>query len=167
MTHFNQRPGTKSATHRIWRPIPDIITFNTVIRSLILENPLGCTSYRSVRRHYQPVMKVRERYTAKFVYEDTEGKRIGTGQDTYNSVEGYQYGIAAVISNMANAAAHKGMARHVPESDLYSVILKCHDDGGELYFLSISRDRVTVASYQDDEIRHKVERWTDGVPALA
>ena len=100
-------------------------------------------------------------YTAKFVYEDPDGKRIGTGQEMYNSVEGYQYGIAAVITNMANIAAHRGKVRHIPDADLFSVILKCHDPDGELYFLSIARDRVTVSSYTDDEIRRRVERWTD------
>ena len=105
-------------------------------------------------------------YTAKFVYEDPDGKRIGTGQDMYNSVEGYNYGIAAVISNMANIAAHRGKVRHIPDHDLFSVILKCHDPDGEFYFLSIARNRVTVSSYTDDKIRRKVERWVDTVPAL-
>jgi hypothetical protein len=68
---------------------------------------------------------------------------------------------------MANITAHCGKVRHIPSSDLFSVILKCHDQNGELYFLSLSRDRVTVASYTDDEIRGRVEQWTDGVPALA
>jgi len=167
MTHFNIRPGTKSATHRMKNPIADIAAFDAIIQALILKNPLGCTSYRSVRRHYKPLEKVREMYTAKFVYEDEAGTRIGAGQEMYNSVDGYEYGIAAVISNMANVAAHKGKVRHIPASDLFSVILKCHDADGELYFLSIARDRVTVSSYTDDEIRHRVGRWVDTVPELA
>jgi hypothetical protein len=106
-------------------------------------------------------------YTAKFAYENKDGKRIGTGQEMYDSVKGYEYGIAAVISNMANIAAHRGTVRYIPDSDLFSVIIKCHDAGGELYFLSIARDRVTVSSYTDDEIRRRVERWSDRVPELA
>jgi hypothetical protein len=167
MAHFNQKPGTKSAFHILNKPLPDITAFDAIVRSLIMENPLGCTSYRTRRRHHQPVEKVREMYTAKFVYEDPDGKRTGAGQEMYNAVEGYQYGISAVITNMANITAHRGKVRHIPDADLFSVILKCHDPGGELYFLSIARDRVTVASYTDDTIRRKVERWTDGVPALA
>lgn len=89
------------------------------------------------------------------------------GQETYSSVEGYQYGIAAVLSNMANVAAHRGKVRHNPGSNLFSVILKCHDPDGELYFLILSRDKVTVASYTDDAIRKRVGQWTDGGPALA
>ena len=75
--------------------------------------------------------------------------------------------IAAVITNMANITAHRGNVRHIPDADLFSAVLKCHDPEGELYFLSIARDRVTVSSYTNDEIRRRVERWSDGVPALA
>jgi hypothetical protein len=167
MAHFNQRPGTKSAAHYLKKPLSDATAFDAIVRSLIMNNPLACTSYRTRRKNHQPVEKVREMYTAKFVYEDPDGKRIGTGQEMYNSVEGYQYGIAAVISNMANIAAHRGKVRHIPENDLFSVILKCHDLDGELYFLIIARDRVTVSSYMDDRIRRRVERWTDSMPALA
>jgi hypothetical protein len=136
------------------------------VRSLVLNNPIGCTSYRTRRKVHQPVERVRERYTAKFVYEDQDGKLTGNGQETYNSFEGYQYGISAVITNMANIAAHRGKVRYTPGADLFSVILKCHDSEGELYFLSIARDRVTVSSYMNDAIRKKVEQWSDGVPAL-
>ena len=111
--------------------------------------------------------KVRERYTAKFVYLDPAEKKIGTGQDTFNTVEGYEYGIAAVLSNMANVAAHKGRVRHVPDLDLFSVIFRCHDPGGENYFVILARDRVTVASYENDAILQRVSRWTDTVPELA
>jgi hypothetical protein len=133
---------------------------------LVLKNPLGCTSYRSAKKHHPPVEKVREMYTAKFVYENAKGKRIGTGQDMHDSIDGYQYGIAAVISNMANIAAHGGKAKHVPGADLSSVTLKCHDPDGELFFLSIARDRVTLSSYSDEGIRARVEAWADGVPGV-
>lgn len=167
MAHFNQKPGTKSATHYLKKPLPDATVFDAVVQSLVMNNPLNCVSYMGGRKNHPPVEKVREMYTAKFVYENPDRKRIGTGQEMYNSLEGYQYGIAAVISNMANIAAHRGKVRHIPHADLFSVILKCHDPDGELYFLSIARNRLTVASYADDEILRRVARWTDSVPALA
>jgi hypothetical protein len=148
------------------KQFPDIMAFDAVIQSLILKNPLGCTSYRSAKRHHPPVEKVREMYTAKFVYHDAKGKRVGSGSEVYNSVEGYQYGIAAVISNMANIASHGGKIKHLPDADLFAVTLKCHDPNDELYFLSFSRDRVTLSSYSDEGIRKRVEKWADGVPAL-
>ena len=166
MAQFNQRAGTKSAIRRLENPFPDVMAFDTVIQSFVLKNPLGCTSYRSAKKHHPPVEKVREMYTAKFVYLNVSGKRIGNSLDMYNSIEGYQYGIAAVISNMANIAAHGGKVRHLPGSDLFSVTLKCHDPDGGIYFLSIARDRVTLSSYSDDDIRTRAGMWADGVPAL-
>jgi len=166
MTQFRQRVGTKSAVRRLKDPFPDVMAFNAVVRSLILKNTLDCTSYRSAKKHYPPIQKVREMYTAKFVYMDAKGKRIGSGSDVYNSIDGYQNGIAAVISNMANTAAHGGKVKHIPGTDLFSVTLKCHDPDGEIYFLSIARDRVTLSSYEDEGIRTRVESWADGVPAM-
>jgi len=166
MAYFKQKPGTKSAIRQLENPFPDVMAFDAVVRLLILKNPLGCTSYRSAKKHHPPVEKVREMYTAKFVYENARGKRIGNGLDMYNSIEGYQYGIAAVISNMANVAAHGGKVKHIPGADLFSVTLKCHDPDGGIYFLSIARDRVTLSSYSDEGIRTRVGMWADGVPAL-
>jgi len=68
---------------------------------------------------------------------------------------------------MANIASHRGKVKHIPAADLFSVTMKCHDLDGELYFLSIARDRITLSSYTDDAIRKRVEKWSDSVPALA
>jgi len=167
MKYFKPKPGTKSAVHTLKTPVSDIAVFDSIVRSLVLNNPLGCTSYMCAKRNHPPVEIVREMYTAKFVYLNPAGKQIGRGLDMYDSIEGYQTGIAAVISNMANTASHRGKVKHLPAADLFSVLLKCHDPDGELSFLSLARDRVTVSSYTDDEIRKRVERWTDTVPALA
>lgn len=167
MTHFRQKPGTKSAFRHLKEPFPDLTAFNAVVKSLIIKNPFVCTSYMRGKKNHRPVEKVREMYTAKFVYMDAKGKRIGYGSEVYNSVEGYENGIAAVISNMANIAAHSGKVRHLPDKDLFSVTLRCHDPNDELYFLSIARNRVTLSSYSDERIRKRVEEWADGVPGLA
>jgi hypothetical protein len=122
--------------------------------------------YVKARKNHPPVEIVREAYTAKFVYLGPDKKQVGAGLDRYDSIEGYENGIAAVISNMANTAAHRGRVKHIPAADLFSALLKCQDSGGEQYFLSIARDRITVSSYMDDRIRKQVEEWTDTVPAL-
>jgi hypothetical protein len=165
--YFKPKPGTKSAVHILKIPLSDITAFDSLVRSLVMNNPLGCTSYMCAKRNHPPVEVVREMYTAKFMYLDPDRKQVGIGLDRYNSVEGYQTGVAAVISNMANIASHRGKVKHLPGADLFSVLLKCHDPDGELYFLSLARDRVTLSSYTDDRIRKCVELWTDGVPALA
>jgi len=167
MRLFTPKPGTKSAVRILNTPFPDIGAFDAVIRTLILQNPLGCTSYMCAKRNHPPVEIVREMYTAKFVYLNPDKKQIGRGLDMYDSVEGYQSGIAAVVSNMANISAHRGKVRHIPDTDLFSVLLKCNDPNGEMYFISMARDRVTLSSYSDDAIRERVEAWADGVPELA
>lgn len=167
MTHFRLRPGSKSATRQLKYPFPDIGAFSSVVRMLIIKNPLGCTSYYAVKRNFPPVMPVRERYTAKFVYHDEKGKQVGTSSEVYDSLEGYETGSASMITNMANIAAHRGKVTHLKEADLFSVTLKCHDPSGELYFVSLARDRITVSSYTDNAIRKRVEKWSDSVPELA
>ena len=167
MPDFRVRPGTKSALRRLRNPIADIAAFDTIVQSLIRENPLGCTPWYSRRKNHPPVEKLREMFTAKFEYRHGTQKRIGTGIDMYDSVEGYETGIASVISNMANIASHRGKVRHRKDADLFSVMLRCHDSHGEIYYLNIARDRITLSSYSSDEIRKRVEQWADSVPALA
>ena len=166
MADFKQKTPAKSAVRLLANPLPDVKAFDFIIQSLILKNPLGCKSYMSAGINHPPVEKVREMYTAKFVYENANGKRVGTGSETYNTIDGYHAGIAAVISNMANIAAHGGKAKHMPGANLFSVTLKCNDTKSGLYFLSIARDRVTLSSYSDEGIRSRVETWVDGVAAL-
>jgi hypothetical protein len=167
MPDFRPRPGTGKSYRRLKNPIADITTFNAIIQALVFNNPLGCTSYYARRKNHPPVQKVREMYTAKFEYRNEKMKRIGTSIEMYDSVDGYETGIAAVISNMANIASHRGRVKHLPSADLFSVMLKCHDPHDELYFLNIARDRVILSSYCDDSIREQVEKWADSVPALS
>jgi hypothetical protein len=134
MTYFRQKPGTKSATYLLRYPFPDIGAFSAVVEALRMKNPLGCTSYYTKRRAFQPIMPVRERYTAKFVYLNGNGKQEGTSSEVYNSVGGYETGVASMISNLANIASHRGKIVHCKDADLFSVTLKCHDDGGGTLF---------------------------------
>jgi len=167
MPDFRTRPGTKSTSKKLDRPIADITAFNEIIQALIHTNPLGCTAYYARQKHHPPIGKLREMYTAKFEYRNAALKRIGTSIETYDSVEGYETGIASVISNMANIASHRGKVRHIGSADLFSVMLRCHDPNREVYYLNIGRNRITLSSYSDDNIRRKVVAWTEGVPALA
>ncbi|HXX54539.1 MAG TPA: hypothetical protein VEI81_00415 [Methanoregula sp.] len=148
-------------------PVADIQVFDRIVQSLIQRNPLGCTPYFARVHHHPPIEKLREMYTAKFEYRNERRKRVGSTIEVYDSVEGYDTGIAAVISNMANIASHRAKPRHLPKADLYSVMLQCHDREGELYFLNISRTRITLSSFMNDAIQKKVEAWTDSVPELA
>jgi len=167
MRQFTPKHGTLSATCVLKKPLAGIEAFTAVLHEIVQQNPLGCTPYRTVKKQHPPVRKVRERYTAKFVYMDPAGKQIGSSSEVYDSVEGYENGIHAVMANLANITAHRGKARHLRESDHFTVILQCHSEGGELFFLSLSRDRITVASYTSDAIRKSLEKWAERSPALS
>ena len=167
MVDFIENQAVKSAVRKLPNPIADIATFNTIVQSVITTNSFGSVSYMSAGINHQPVEKTREMYTAKFVYEDSAAKRVGAGSENYGTIAGFNAGLAAVLANTANITAHGGDVVRNPEGDTYAVTLKCHDPNGELYYVSLSRDRVTVSSYEDDAIRTVIETWADGVTALA
>jgi len=167
MVDFVENGTTKSAVRKLTDPIADADAFNTLVQSVITTNPFGCVSYMSSGANHPPVEKTREMYTARFVYEDVDAKRVGTGSESYNSLAGFNSGIAAVIANASNVAAHGGTVTRNYAADSYAVTLKCHDPNGEMFYVNFSRSQVTVTSYTDDAIRIRVETWADGVPALA
>ena len=167
MPDFRTRPGTRSSCQWLKTPFADIAAFDAIVQTLIHTNPLGCTPYYERRRHHPPLEKLREIYTAKFEYRNDRRKRIGTTIESYDTVEGYETGVAAVISNMANIASHRAKPRHLAGADLFSVMLRCHDPGNEIYYLNLARDRITVSSFIDAAILDRVEAWVDSVPSLA
>jgi predicted RNA methylase len=166
MADFTPNTNVKSAVRKLAAPIADIEVFNSVVQSVILNNPFGCVSYMSAGVNHPPVEKTKETYTAKFVFEDENVKRVGSSSESYDTKAGFAAGISAVIANTANNAAHGGTPYHDPEGDTFSATVKCHDPTGEMYFLNISRRQVSLSSYEDDSIRARVETWADSVPAL-
>jgi len=167
MADFTQKTNVKSAVRKLADPITDVAAFNTIVQSVITTNPFGCVSYMNAGVNHQPVEKNREAYTAKFVYQDGDAKRIGSGSESYNTMAGFSAGITAMLANTANNTAHGGSAVHDGEADTFSSTLKCHDPNGELYFVTLSRQQVAISSYEDDSIRTRIETWADGVTALA
>ena len=167
MADFTENTTIRSAVRRLANPLPGVASLDAIVQSVILNNPFGCVSYMSSGVNHPPVEKSRESYTAKFVYEDSNAKRTGTGSETYNTIAGFNAGIAAVLANSANITAHGGTPVHNAEGDSYSTTLRCHDPNGELYYVSFSRNRVTISSFTDASIQTVIETWADGVPALA
>ena len=167
MADFVQNSEIKNAVRLLASPIADVGTFDTIIGSVITDNPFACVAYMTAGVTHDPVEKTKETYTARIVYEDTNAKNVGTSVEKYNTIAGLNTGVAIIMANAPLATAHGGTATHDPDEDSYSATLKCHDANGELYMVNFSRERMTVTSYSDDAILAKVETWADTVGVLA
>jgi len=167
MADFVQSTVTKSAVRELADPIADVAAFNTIVQSVITDNPFACVAYMTAGLNHDPVEKTREGYTVKIFYQDTDAKTVGSLSDKFNTIAGFNAGAAAILANTALATAHGGTAVRDTEKEAYSATLKCHDANGELYMVNFSRDRVTLTSYSDEAIRTVVETWADTVAALA
>ena len=167
MADFLQSTVTKSAIRKLAEPIADVATFNSIVQSVITDNPFACVAYMTAGENHNPVEKTRESYTVRIFYQDADAKTVGTVSDRYNSIAGFNTGAASLLANTALATAHGGTAIHDTDNEAYSATLKCHDAGGEIYMVNFSRQRISITSYSDDAIRTKVETWADTVPALA
>ena len=167
MADFVQSANVKSATRTLAEPIADIATFNTIVQSVITDNPFECVAYMTAGESHPPVEKTKEAYTAKFVYQDTDAKSVGTGSHKFDTLAKFNAGVTAIVAAAAVSTAHGGTVVHDLGKDAFSATLKCQDANGELYFVNISRQQVTISSYEDDAIRTKIETWADAVPALA
>jgi hypothetical protein len=167
MADFVQKTTVKTATRKLAAPIADVAAFNTIVQSVITNNPFGCIAYMTAGENHPAVEKTKEWYSAKFFYQNDDAKSVGTGSDKYNSIAGYNAGIAAILAAADNIAAHAGTIVHDAENDTFSAMLKCHDPNGEIYMVTFTRDSVNLTSYSDDAIRTKVETWADTVTALA
>ena len=117
MADFTQNTNVKSAARKLAEPIADIDAFNAIIQSVILNNPFGCVSYMSSGASHPPVEKIREAYTARIVYQDSDAKVVGRGAETYSTIAGFNTGIAAVLANTANTTAHGGTPAHNSDGD--------------------------------------------------
>ena len=167
MANFVQNSIVKTAVRELANPIADVGSFDTIVGSVITDNPFECIAYMTAGVTHDPVEKTKETYTARIVYEDVDAKNVGTSVEKYNTIAGLNTGVAIIMANAPLATAHGGTATHDPGEDSYSATLKCHDANGELYMVNFSRERMTVTSYSDDAILAKVETWADTIAGLA
>ena len=167
MADFEDGSTVKTATRKLTNPIADATTFNAIVQAVVVSNPFGCVSYMSGGATHAPVEKTRESYTAKIVYQDEDANVVGLITDRYNTLSGFNAGITAILAAGAVTTAHAGSPARDTDRETYSATLKCHDPNGEIYTVSFSRDRITIASFSDDAIRTKIETWADTETALA
>jgi len=167
MADFVQKSTVKTAVRALASPIADAMAFNTIVQSVITDNPFACTSYESAGVTHAPVEKTREAYVTKIVYQDANAKTVGNGSEKFSTIAGFNAGVTALLASAALTAAHGGTPVRDAANETFSATLKCHDANGEIYMVTFGRQSVSITSYSDDAIRTKIETWADTVAALA
>ncbi|MGI6023490.1 MAG: hypothetical protein ACOX8D_10260 [Methanoculleus sp.] len=168
MADFVQTTINKTALRDLTVPIADVTSFNTLVESVIAENPFGCVGYTTKAGETIPaVIRNREHYTAKVNFVDGEGKKVGTVSLQSPTIAAFNANASEALANAALATAMGGVAERNGPGETYYAQLKCHDPSGDDYYVTFTRKTVRVSSYQDDAIRTAVETWADAAPALA
>ncbi len=120
MADFVQNSQTKNAIRELASPIADVTAFNTIVQSVITDNPFACVAYMTAGENHDPVEKTREGYTARIVYEDANAKSIGTGSHRFSTLAGFNAGVTALLAAAAVTTAHGGTALHDAGNDAFS-----------------------------------------------
>ncbi len=169
MADFIQTTVNKTALRDLTVPIADVTSFNTLVESVIEDNPFGCVGYTTKAGETVPaVIRNREHYTAKVNFLDGEGKRVGNVSLQSPTIAAFEANAAEVLANaaLATAMGATDALRNSP-GETYYAQLKCHDPSGDDYYVTFTRRTVRISSYQDDAIKDAVESWADEVPELA
>ncbi|MDD3933090.1 hypothetical protein [Methanoculleus sp. UBA303] len=170
MADFTQTTVNKTAVRDLAVPIADVTSLNTLVQSVIADNPFGCIGYTTkAGQTIDGVIRNREHYTGKvnFIDEQT-GKRLGTVSLQSPTIAAFEANAAEVLDNaaLATAMGATDAVRNGP-GETYYAQLKCHDPSGDDYYVTFTRRTVRISSGEDDAIRTAVETWADAVPALA
>ena len=152
MADFVQNSETKNAVRDLTSPIPDVATFNTIVQSVITDNPFECVAYMTAGENHTPWKRPGRPTRPRIVYQDVNAKTVGNDSSKFNTIAGFNAGAAALLADASLAAAHGGTAVRDTETESFSATLRCHDPNGELYNLTFTRGRVTLQSYSDDAI---------------
>jgi hypothetical protein len=167
MADFIQTAQTKTAQRSLATPIPDIAAFDGLVQEIVTTNPFGCTAYEVAGVPQSPVARNREAYGVRVVYEDGGARTVGNAQARAQTVAGFNAAATALLGSAALTTAMGGTPVRDSENESYSCSIRCHDPNGEVYTVTLTRERMRVSSYSDDAILAKVETWADTKPALA
>ena len=170
MADFVPTTVNKTAVRDLATPIATVTSFNTLVQSVIADNPFGCIGYTgSDGVLVDPVVRNREHYTLM-----SELRRRADRQAPRDCLapvpddRPFEANAAEVLDNaaLATAMGATDALRNGP-GETYYAQLKCHDTSGDDYYVTFTKKTVRISSGEDDAIRTAVETWADGVPALA
>ena len=166
MADFITTSTTKSALRELRNPIATLVGFDAIISAVLATNPWNCSPYQ-YKGEAQPAVSIsKQQYTAKIQYQNNTGKVIGTVTVQSPTQTGLTSAVAIVQGDQDLETAIGGTAAQDPTTDKYSCTLRCNAASGDLYYVTFSRDKIRVTSYEQDSILDDLETWADGIPAL-
>lgn len=167
MADFVSTSVTKTAKRILTTPWATMISFNSLMATILSTNPWECTDYSSGGETLDGIRKTKEYVSGKVVYEDGLGKQVGyIGVNAPNSAA-FGTDISTIIASTDISTAMGGTASHDSSEDGFSTSFTCHDENGEIYKVMFTRDAVTVSGYEADGILTVIETWADLQSALA
>jgi len=167
MADFVNTTTTKTAERVLSAPIADLTTFTTLVQEIITNNPWGCTSYESAGQTLAPVTKTKEYYSGRIVYEDALAKTIGQISVKAPTQAAFNTDIITILADATLRSAMGGSPSHDSSEDKFSCTLRCHDPNGEVYLVTLTREKIRLSSFEADSIRTSLETWADSVAILA
>jgi hypothetical protein len=167
MADFVNTATTKTAVRDLSVPIADLASFTALVQEITENNPWGCTSYQSAGQTLPGVAISREYYSGRVIYENNEAKTIGQISIKAPTAAGFTANVSTVLANAALTTAMGGTPSHDSSDDKFSCTLRCHHSNGELYLVTLSRDKIRLSSFEADSIRTSLESWADTVAILA
>ena len=166
MADFITTSTTKSATRELRNQIATLTEFDSIISGVIASNPWNCTPYQ-YRGESQPAVSIsKEQYTAKIQYQNSTGKVIGTITVQAPTQAGLVSAVGIVQGDADLETAIGGVVAQDPTTDKYSCTLRCNAASGDLYYVTFSRDKIRVTSYEQDSVLDDIETWADSISAL-
>ncbi|MGV8108284.1 hypothetical protein [Methanospirillum sp.] len=167
MADFVAKSSVKSAVRNLTTPLASKTVLNTIIGTILADNPWSCTPYVSGGETLPAVQKSSESYSGKVIYENNDGKTVGTITVKAPSSGAFDTDISTILADSTLETAMGGTASHDSSEDSFTVTIKGHMANGELFNVRFTRDTVTVSSYESDSILTTVETWADTVSELA
>ena len=162
--NFTQTLNVKSAERENTVQIADVTSFGTVLTDLVSSKP-GADSAEITS----------QAYTVKFGIYDVELTKLGEVSVKVPVTAAYTQAITEVITNsvldaVATACGEGATIERLQNDDVFSARVKLtqtEENGGEIFYVTLGRERTRLTSYEDDAVLAAVEAWADTQTALA
>jgi len=164
VANFTQTQNVKSAERNNTAPIVDVTTFGTVLSDLVTSKP-GADSAEIATQSY----------TVKFRINDAELNKLGEVTVKVPATAAYTQAITEIVTNgvldaVATACGAGSTIERDQSDDVFSARVKLtqtEENGDEIFYVTLSREKTRITSYEADAVLTAVETWADTQTVLA